>query len=617
MVNDLLEQALGRHRDGDLAGAAELYRQALAADPENADAHHLLGLCAHGHGDHAAAVAQIGRAVAIDATVPAFFGNLGLAQHALGDEAAAGDSFRRALELDPGYQAARYNLASLLAMQGQHGQALRSFETVLAAQGPTPELLAKIAESLAASGEAAQAVARYRQALELAPGDPDLLAAMSVILDLLGEEEEALAACDEALRRRPDFVGALVHKGKMLRDRGQIDAALAAYNRALELQPDAAEAAAGLANTYERSGDVDRAWDELSTAVARNPDSPILALAFAAQAPRRNAVDEALATLQRCETQPGLPSRLRRQLLFARARLLDAAGRHAEAFAYLERANETNGAPFDIDTYEGLCVEMQAIYAAPAQMPHAANTSERPVFIVGMPRSGTSLVEQILASHPDVFGAGELSTVAEIAVGLPAAAGVTGYYPEIVPQLSAADFDGAAAIYLQRLQALDGEAARVTDKMPTNFLDLGLIRQILPKARIIHIRRNPLDTCLSCYFQDFGARLAFTGDLDALGRYYVAYDKLLRHWRATLEMLEVRYEDLVDDPQGVSRTMVDYVGLPWNSACLNFHNSDRFVRTASYDQVRRPIYRDSLQRWRPYASQLEPLRRRFANTGLA
>jgi len=619
MVTEQIEQAVALHRGGDLDGAAEVYRQVLAADPGNPDAHHLLGLCAHQRGQYGVAVAEIGRAIAGNAGVPAYHGNLGLAQYALGEHAAAEESFRKALDLDPAYHPARFNLASLLAIRGEHEHALASYERLLAAQDPSPLLLAKCAESLRALGRLDDAVARYRQALPLAPGDPDLLGALAVILDLKGEEDAALATLSEALERRPDFVGAMLNMAKILRDQGRAEEALAACRRALQLQPGSPEALAGIVNVYERMGEFGQAWEQLRPALAKAPDSPPLALAFAALAHRYDAESEALAALRRCDELPDVSPLMRQKIQFSWANMLDRRGDHAGAFDHLRHANALSPQGFDIAAYEHLSAGMQQIYAAPETLARSTCVSERPVFIVGMPRSGTSLVEQILASHPEIHGAGELSAIADIAVGLPAAAGLAGDYPDMVPQLTAGDLDAAAARYLQVLQGLNDSAPRVTDKMPTNFLDLGLIAQMLPRARVIHVRREPLDTCLSCYFQNSGARLRFTSDLEILGRYYLAYDRVMRHWRQTLPvpMLEIRYEQLVDDLEGVSRSMVAFLGLAWDPACLQFHASDRFVRTASYDQVREPIYRRSVGRWQAYAEQLAPLQRLFAGAGLA
>jgi Sulfotransferase family len=232
------------------------------------------------------------------------------------------------------------------------------------------------------------------------------------------------------------------------------------------------------------------------------------------------------------------------------------------------------------------------------------------VFIVGMPRSGTSLVEQILASHPAVHGAGELPDFDRLATTATVANPAIALFPECIGRLTPAQLTAVGERYLARLRALAPEAQRVTDKMPINFRHLGLIRLALPQARIIHVRRDPVDTCLSCYSILFMGNQPHAYELGELGRYYHSYQRLMAHWRTVLPpdaMLEVDYEDVVADLEGQARRMVAYCGLDWDAACLSFHRTQRPVRTASAVQVRQPIYRDAIGRWRPAEVELRPL----------
>jgi len=225
-----------------------------------------------------------------------------------------------------------------------------------------------------------------------------------------------------------------------------------------------------------------------------------------------------------------------------------------------------------------------------------------------MPRSGTTLVEQVLASHPAVHGGGELTTLADIVREQAGLRSCT--YPRVLADLEAAEVSALGAEYVRRLRALAPGALRVTDKMPGNFRFLGLIRLALPGARIIHCRRNPVDTCLSCYQQNFHEGHAFTNDLTDLGRYYRAYARLMEQWRRIFpgQFLEVDYEGLVTDFERESRRMLEFAGLPWDDACLRFHQTPRSVDTASRWQVRQPLYRRSVERRRNYERHLGPLR---------
>jgi len=243
-----------------------------------------------------------------------------------------------------------------------------------------------------------------------------------------------------------------------------------------------------------------------------------------------------------------------------------------------------------------------------ASLPRATGPSTRPIFVLGFPRSGTSLVEQILAAHPEVFAAGELQELRRIWRELVKTRGrgrVAG-----LAQLTQVDVNAAADRYLAALEALDSKSPRVTDKMPHNFEQLGLINLLFPHARVIHCIRSPLDTCLSCYATQFGLAHTYAADLTTLGRAYAQYHRLMAHWRAVLDvpMLDVRYEDLVADLDTHARRIVEFAGLPWDAACLRFYDTERAVTTASVAQVRTPIYTTSVGRWKTYAQSLEPLR---------
>jgi hypothetical protein len=303
----------------------------------------------------------------------------------------------------------------------------------------------------------------------------------------------------------------------------------------------------------------------------------------------------------------GLPLAPRRELhlRYALGKYFDDVGDYASAFSNYRRANELAkiGRPAHDRRLvtDGIDRLMQAHDKAWVGRPRPeANPSERPVFIVGMPRSGTTLVEQILASQDRVFGAGELPFWNKAAARYGAAG-------EDEPALVAA----LAEEYLSELQALSADAARVVDKMPGNFLYLGLLHAALPNARIIHLERNPLDTCLSIYFQNFSAAHPYANDLEDLAHYYTEYLRIMGHWRRILParaLLEVSYEELGEDPETCSRRMLEFIGLPWNASCLQIHNSTRPVSTFSKRQVRQSINKASLERWRRYEPFIAPLR---------
>ncbi|MCA9310701.1 MAG: sulfotransferase, partial [Phycisphaerales bacterium] len=231
------------------------------------------------------------------------------------------------------------------------------------------------------------------------------------------------------------------------------------------------------------------------------------------------------------------------------------------------------------------------------------------VFIVGMPRSGTSLVEQIIDCHPRAHGAGELSAIRQMVVNMYHRLKTDRFFPDYLDMVDAdllTEFGGA---HLRELLSLAPGAARIVDKAPGNFVNLGLIAQLYPRARVINCQRDPRDSCLSCYFKSFTFGLQFSNSLESLGRYYNDYERLMAHWHTALDLpiLDVQYEDTVKDVETAARRIIDFLGLPWDDACLRFHESDRQVNTASYEQVRQPIYDSSVGRYRPYEAHLKPL----------
>jgi tetratricopeptide (TPR) repeat protein len=297
-----------------------------------------------------------------------------------------------------------------------------------------------------------------------------------------------------------------------------------------------------------------------------------------------------------------LPIDEKRRVLFALGKLHDALSDYKAAFEYYKQANEQLKSHIDF---------WSADYFANAPVARKRNKGQQLIFIVGMPRSGTSLVEQIIASHPAVYAAGELQEITDLSVQLPVLTKSDKPYPLCLETASRSVLDTAAKKYLKAVSKRAGsnKFTVTTDKMPSNYWHLGLIQLLFPGAKIIHCIRDPRDTCLSCYFQNFAGQHPYANDLLNLGMYYRQYEKLMRHWRNVLdlEIMDVRYENLVADPEQVSRQLIEYCKLDWNPGVLRYYESKRTVVTSSFDQVTKPIYKKSLARWHHYEAFLEPL----------
>ncbi|MEZ0370441.1 MAG: sulfotransferase, partial [Candidatus Sericytochromatia bacterium] len=497
----------------------------------------------------------------------------------------------------------------------------------------------------------ARALPYFEEALRL---DPNCLAAYNQLGLLLMEEnepEKARRCFEQALSLKPDLEMTRLVLGASLQKEGDFDAAEAHFRELLAEDPDNLFARMGVASAVQQKGDTQMAVDLLDEVLQANPDQleaiagkatvlekqrrfdeayalikPLIdqgvsngaiAEAYALVCLRTKRYAEPLAYLDQVLADPDLHFHLRRGILFRLGDLHDKLKQPEKAFPYYVSANALKPQRFErqvcVAEADAIIGAFDAGLIACLQVRFPGNESDRPVFIVGMPRSGTTLTEQILASHPDVFGAGELRQLGLcfrdlLGDELPMNADAL---REHLLGLPPEAFEHAAQSYLDHLTELSqgGEFLRVTDKMPANFRYLGLIRVLFPNATVIHCRRHPLDTCLSCFSHDF-RHLEFTNDLDNLGLYYRQYQRFMAHWKSIPELglLEAVYEETVAEQETVSRRLVAHAGLDWDPKCLDFHTSERHVRTASYEQVRNPIYTSSLQRWKPYEDWLEPLK---------
>ncbi len=605
-VASSLASAVAHHQAGRLAEAEALYRQILTTVPDHPDALHLLGVLAHQTGHAEAAVELIRRAIAMGNRVPEIYTNLGLVLQALGRFDEAAEAFLRVTALRPDLAEAHQTLGSLRQRQGRFEEAEADYRRALALKPDLAEAHLNLGLLAKTAGRPVAAEAWYRQVLVLRPDHPGALMNLGNALHDQGRLAEAVAHYRRALTIMPDYAEAHLNLGNTLMALGDGEAALAGYERALALKPDLAEAWNNRGHILREQGDLAPALAAFERALALRPDYAE-AHYNRADLKRFHAGDPDLAALEALAADTGRqPPGGAVFLHFALGKALEDAGDAPRAFDHFVRGNALKRSRLDYDetATRALFDRIAAVFDAGLfeRRRGVGDPSIRPIFVVGMPRSGSTLVEQILASHPEVLGAGELRALAAVGDELP--------YPEGVPELDAAAFARLGQAYLARLPPLPAGRTRITDKMPGNFLHIGLIRLILPNARIIHTVRDPLDTCLSCFTRLFVDHQEFSFDLAELGRYYRGYQALMAHWRRVLPedaILDVRYEAVVEDLEGQARRLLAHCGLSWDDRCLAFHQTHRPVRTASAAQVRQPLFRSSLERARRYQGRLEPL----------
>lgn len=611
----LIGKAAGHYASGNLKTAANLCRRVLKGWPRHAEALHLLGVVTYKAGNPRRATRYLEDALALRPSDAEITRNLAFAQRDCGDPDGAAKSFRKAIGLDPNDIVSHFQLGVLLGERDEHDGAIPHFEAVLKRDARNGQALYNRGKALLAMSRFTEAESGFAQAARLLPADYRVFAGWGGALHQLERQEEAREKYRIALEMGPPekiITDLAVSIGDSYLERGVFGKARAQYETARKRDPDNADAAAGLAALYDRERDYQRSYDLVRPFAAENPPKVAAAIAFAQVAPRFGEAGEAIERLQAASAQTSLRPHQNRRLHFALGKLRDSAGEFEAAFQDYRTANELYGDSYDPAAHTQVTDQkIEAVgQAEVARLRLREAPSDRPVFILGMPRSGTSLVEQILASHPRVAGGGELLTLPNIVRGLPGQLGIEADDRSLIGRIDTGTVETAARTYLDALRAVDPAAGRVTDKLPHNFEHLWLIAAAFPGAPIIHCTRHPLDTCLSCYFQDFAGRHAYSRDLTHLGRHYADYRRLMGHWGDTLDlnMMEVAYEEMVQDTEALSRKIVEFCGLDWDPACLEFYENRRFVGTASYDQVRRPIYAQSVGRYRHYEPYIGELK---------
>ena len=601
-----------RRRLGDPKAARQVLEPLAKAYPRAANTHYELGMTRAALGETGGAIAALRHAVDLNRELAEAWRALGDLLFRTGDAAGADAAFAehgRASVSDPRLRAAaealnagrldeaRQRLAAVLAAEPANPDAMRRLAEVFIRQdryGEAERLLAHVlsldpdfdgarfsyANALFQQQKAARALAQVEPLLAHEPHEPAYRNLKAACLALLGEFEPADAIHEGLVAELPEQPQVWLNYAHALRTVGKRDAAITAYRRCIALAPATGDAYWGLAN--------------LKLAVFTPEEE--------------QAMRTGLAT-------PGLSPGNRLHLNYALGKALEDRRDWAGSFEHYAKgaAERRLQAPYDADETAAMVDRSTALFtdAFFEARRDLGDRSDAPIFIVGLPRSGSTLVEQILASHPEVEGTMELPDIGILAVDLARERGGAGTaYPGVLAGLEPAELRRLGEGYIEStwVQRKLGRS-RFIDKMPNNFQHTGLIHLILPQAKIIDVRRHPMASCFSAFKQHFAQGQLFTYDLADVGRYYRDYVRLMTHYDRVLQgrVCRVIYEDLVDDTEREVRRMLDYLGLPFDPACLRFYENDRAVRTVSSEQVRRPIYRDGLSQWRAYEPWLDPL----------
>ena len=454
-----------------------------------------------------------------------------------------------------------------------------------------------------------KAAFHFKTAYELDPLNDEILRMIGIALLASGRGRDAEPWLKQYLKNHPDLSGAYVNLSTALQQQVRLEEAAELDRKALELDPDNANAIAALGRHYRTYGRYEDAFALIRGALERLGPHPSLASVFAFLCDKEELAEEGIAVItQALECKTSLPQGTL-GLYFGLGRLYERTKQYDKAWEAFTKGNTHYAPLYNAQQMELMTGELQNTFNAWSLsiMPKATIPTDRPIFIVGMTRSGTTLTEQILSSHPDCFGAGELLVLSELGRELGRRLG--GTWPTSLNNLTPELANEFSERYLEHLRSLEPTAKRVVDKLPFNFHFVGLISVLFPQARVIHCIRNPLDVCVSNFGTPLSPRNTWRPRLDTLAHVYNEYRKLMDHWRAeaTIPILDVVYEDTVTDVEKQARRIIDFVGLDWDPRCLEFYKHSRAVTTASTDQVRKPIYNSSKARWRRFEKHLGPL----------
>ena len=572
----MVGEAVNLQNSGDLEGAEALYQQVLQLDPQNFDALNMLGVIATTLGMNDVAIELTSAAIQVNPIVSSAYANRGNAYRHMGDFEKAFDDYNKALELAPNDFDANNSIGSLYIVTNDYPKALVHLKKALQVNPNASEVHINLGAAYLLRNRLDEAANHLEIALQLNPNDPNSYTSLAKVFRQRLMTDEARHCYEAGIAVNNTFPSLYEGLGALYLQLGDKEGAVESYRRVLELTPDAATALMGLVTAKDESLN-----DEIIEEFAKKLDGD--------QIGERN----------------------RRGYCFALGKYYDSHNQPDKAFDYIKRGNALKQAKYDragterfvdalIDYFDEDFFSSHHDYGLP---------TNKPMFIVGMPRSGTTLVETILSSHPDVFGAGESDEIGNLSMTMPLVLGADKAFPYCLDTLSAEKSQAYAGMYMRYLEGFGVESKHITEKLPNNFLYLGFIALLFPNTRIVYCKRNPINIGISNFFQDFAGELPWSYDLEDFVHFYKQHERIVEHWRKVLPMkiYEVQYEELVEEQERISHELLEYCGLEWTDECLNFHKSKRVVTTASLAQVRQPIYKSSVQRWKKYKSHIAPL----------
>ena len=610
-LTEWLKAALREQQAGNISEAEALYKKVLKKDPKNAPALNLLGVLSINLGRAEFAVQLIEKAIRIKEGDAQAHGNLGLAYRELGQLSRAERHFRRSLELNDSNPVVLNNLANLLTESQRPGLAIPLFDRALSLAPTYAEAWANLGSALLATAQFKDASIASDRALKI---DPKLAPAFNTRAEVarhFANYNQAILDYRQAIELSPHYLDAHINLANVLRESEQPKQSQDVLESVLQFSPNNPQALTSLGVLAEQLGNRDTAAEYFQRAIIESPNNIMSHYQLAQLKGRRSSLEE-VAEMKRLWNLEGVAEMDRMYLSFGLFKALEQQGDYEEAFEYLSAGNSINAQhnPYDDDQAQRYLRSLSLEASRPSEERDLVDDSKpQLVFVLGMPRSGTTLTEQILASHSQVFGAGEVSYAYDVARLAETLTGAT--YPVDIHKLTAEQLTTLANAYPSRFGSNAKSARVIVDKTPLNFQYIGLLARLFPNAKFVNCVREAMDNCFSIYKLPFGDSQSYAHSLDALGRYYRHYESLMSDWAELFpgRLYSCRYEKTVNDVETQARSLLAFVGVDFEPQVLDFHQSKRLVRTPSASQVRQPIYKSSVAAWKRYEAQLQPLQR--------
>ncbi len=602
----LADMALQHYREGDLQQAKDDCQRILRRQ-QRPDAILILAKIAHEQSGFQVAVEHYQQFLRIIPDHEQTHFNLGLVLEKLGHTGRAIEHYKKSIAITANDAAVHSRLADACCKLQRWTEAIKAYQRVLALRDDDVDTMIKLGSAFSAVQLFAESILLYERALAILPDNALVHRHLGASLRRMGQIKKSIECFEQSIRLRPDYVKARINLAQALSQLGRAEEALVPLEEAIDLEPDDGEAHLQLASTFRQLGQTELAIERLEQFLTIRPACGEAYYQISMIKPKRELISVVEKLLS-----DGCPKVDTMYCHFALGNLFNGSKSFDQAFRHFLTANKLQREAF---TYHAgdtsqivdrlIRVYCNDFFEGKRQF---GSASPLPVFILGMPRSGTTLTEQILSSHPLVHGAGETETFPEINRSIAQQLEYVRPSPECMSLMDGKMVEEYSVRYLQELAPHCPTATRITDKFPHNFLEIGLIKTLFPGARIIHCQRNPLDNCTSIFFHCFTTFKA-SFELTELGQYYLQYQRLMSHWHKLFpgEIFTVQYEDLVLDQERVSKQLIEYIGLEWDEHCLDFQHNERNVSSPSNMQVRQPMYKSSVNRWKLYEKQLQPL----------